>query len=419
MTDLSQPTPQHPVSAPDESFHWPSFLMVILTGLSLFGFFGGAAVMAFSGLISLFDSYSSSIGTATVFSYALSGVVISLMLLPPLIFNIQRFAGKRNMTSQLLEGRLEKFPVWGLILVYLGFVGAGTLLLPVEAVSWLVMPVFNVGALGLPVLIIMRLGAKNLQGGTLHTKWSVFSAGMVFSPAIIFLIEVFSFFIGIILIALLASSLFPQIQDFISDLLPLFESAAIDPVQLDILVGKLLGNPAVIALMLFFLSVFVPVVEELLKPAAIWLLSGRQLGLQDGWVLGLLSGAGFALVENLGNVAIGEGWGYVALARFGATALHMFNTGIIGYTFVLSKQEKRYWRLVLVILGTFVIHGVWNALAIFASIRSIGGDESWPPIIVALLALVTGGLVYALVTINKKLQPVPEIETETELNAVE
>ncbi len=42
------------------------------------------------------------------------------------------------------------------------------------------------------------------------------------------------------------------------------------------------------------ISGIVPLIEEILKPIALWSLVGKDLTDQEGFVAGLLSGAGFA-----------------------------------------------------------------------------------------------------------------------------
>jgi hypothetical protein len=415
MTNL--PSKKQPSRQP---FHWPSFLMVIMAGFSLFVFLGGAGTMLIGGLFALIGPLSDASSAANIFSYALSGLVLSVLLLPTFIFNIQRLSGKIPITSRLLSGRLEKIPLWLLVLLFLLMVAAGTILLQFDAATWLTMPLVNVLTLGLPVLIVMRLGTNRLGSGSLQQRWSAFTTSMVFSPALVFFIEIIGFIFVVIIFALIGPTWFPQFTDAVVDLGWQMQNGS--PAQLEAFLLEILQKPGVVAIILSFLSIFVPVVEEILKPFAVWLLARRPLSPQDGWILGLLGGAGFALLENLGNVAIDEGWTFVALARFGATALHMFNTGLIGYTFVLARKENRYLRLLLVVLGTFVIHGLWNGITIFATVRTLASPAGsittvWPPAFIALLATITAGLVYSLMAINKRLRSAavfPEIKSESE-----
>ena len=151
----------------------------------------------------------------------------------------------------------------------------------------------------------------------------------------------------------------------------------------------------------------VPIIEEAVKPLGVWLLAGRDLSPQDGWVLGLLSGAGFALVENLGNLAVGNGWTFLMLARGGAAGLHMFNSAIIGYTFVLSRRQKRWRPFILAFLGTLVLHALWNSVAVLATIQSLSQPAEnglgWPLIYVVILGIAALGTFIAIDRINRRL----------------
>ena len=171
-------------------------------------------------------------------------------------------------------------------------------------------------------------------------------------------------------------------------------------------IAGLLQSPLVIGVLLVFISGIVPIVEEVIKPVAVWLFWGRDLTLQDGWALGLLSGGGFALLENFGNVAVGEGWTFVALARAGATALHMFNTGLIGYTFVLARQKKRFLPPILALAAAIVVHAVWNGMTVFATVESLTQPDSsaiWPTGFIILLALLSLSLIAGIYLINRRL----------------
>jgi RsiW-degrading membrane proteinase PrsW (M82 family) len=160
-------------------------------------------------------------------------------------------------------------------------------------------------------------------------------------------------------------------------------------------------------------------VEEAIKPLGVWLLAGRELAPQDGWVLGLLSGAGFTLIENLGNLAIGQGWTALVLARAGATALHMFNSAIIGYTFVLSRRQKRWRKVILAFLGTLLLHALWNSVAVLATVASLQEPVStgigWPIGYLLVLGLATAGTIWGIHRVNTRLAAGALAAAETEL----
>ncbi len=120
------------------------------------------------------------------------------------------------------------------------------------------------------------------------------------------------------------------------------------------------------------MALAVPIIEELVKPAIVWLLFRQELSPADGFVLGVLSGAGFALFENLTLGATVDSWLSIFVARIGTSAMHMFTSGLMGWAIVSAKIQKRY----AILLGSFALsvalHGLWNSMAILGGLASLG-----------------------------------------------
>ena len=95
------------------------------------------------------------------------------------------------------------------------------------------------------------------------------------------------------------------------------------------------------------------------------------------------------------------------LARAGAAGLHMFNSAIIGYTFVLSRRQKRWRPFILAFMGALALHALWNAVAVLASIQSLSvpaeNGLGWPLIYVVTLAVVALGIYTAIHRLNRRL----------------
>jgi len=77
----------------------------------------------------------------------------------------------------------------------------------------------------------------------------------------------------------------------------------------------------------------IPLLEELLKPLAIWILVWRKLTPVEGFVAGLICGSAFGLIESIGNLASisGSDWIIVVLGRTGTGLLHTVATGLVGW----------------------------------------------------------------------------------------
>jgi hypothetical protein len=130
-------------------------------------------------------------------------------------------------------------------------------------------------------------------------------------------------------------------------------------------------NPFALIGLFLLLGVFTPLIEESLKPAIVWLLAKRIARPAQGFALGIISGAGFALVESLlASSTPGQGWAQLLVARAGGGLMHILGSGLMGWGIASAWQGKR-----LRLLGTYILsvtlHGLWNSAAIIIELGSI------------------------------------------------
>jgi hypothetical protein len=111
-----------------------------------------------------------------------------------------------------------------------------------------------------------------------------------------------------------------------------------------------------------------------LKPIGVWLLAGRRILPSAGFAAGALSGAGYALFENLLLTANSETWATVQIARIGTSIIHILTTALVGYALAIAWQRRRYWQLLGVYLGAVLLHGAWNAMSLLMTFGQI--DQS-------------------------------------------
>ena len=132
--------------------------------------------------------------------------------------------------------------------------------------------------------------------------------------------------------------------------------------------------------------------------------------------MGILSGAGFALVENL-NASAGSGainWPVVVSVRAGTSLLHMTASGLVGWGTVSAFHEKRIGRFFAAYFAAVLIHGLWNACAAGAGLSAIGesiGKPEWlsnfaPALLCGLLVLGIG-MFAVLLRSNQQLRSAP------------
>jgi hypothetical protein len=185
----------------------------------------------------------------------------------------------------------------------------------------------------------------------------------------------------------------------------------------------LLTNPGVILTALLYTALFVPAVEELFKPLGVWLLARKLESLAQGFALGALSGASYALIETIGVSGQGGEWATLLFTRIGTGLLHITTSALMGAAIVAALREKRYLRL----LGTYILavtlHGLWNTSAIlytFSTLAKTLGQtdrlSTIQPITIVALSLLAAGLFAILLISNHQMQkiiPPPFIEPVT------
>lgn len=394
--------------------HWPSALAFAGGLIFILLLLGGAGLFLFGGMFSFLSPEQTPGEAVSMFSYAAAAFLAGLLLVPMVVMGAKRLGGKPARPAGFLQapGSLR----WlrqGLWLFPLAL-GLGAVFNTIPDLDWFLMPGITVLALSLPVAGVLWLGTKSLSLSSPQRNWTVFGMSLTLTPMIIIVTELVLVFVGLVALAVVATAFMPDLAAELEGLMEMFQTTLPGQVPDEQVLIDLVTTPWVIGALLFFTAGIVPLLEESLKPLAVWLLAGRDLSLQDGWVLGLLTGAGFALVENLGNQTAGEGWGFLVIARFGATVLHMFNSAIIGYTFVLARQRKRPRIAILAFLGVLAVHAVWNAAAILATVAGLKDPEAsgfgWPLGVILLMVGTVAAMLAAIHRMDRKLAQVTGLE---------
>jgi RsiW-degrading membrane proteinase PrsW (M82 family) len=135
--------------------------------------------------------------------------------------------------------------------------------------------------------------------------------------------------------------------------------------------APLLTRPGVIGVALTYFAVIVPLLEELIKPLGVWLFANRLSSPAQGFALGALSGAGYALIETLGVSAQTAEWASLLLSRIGTGILHITASALMGGAIAYAVRERRYFRLFRTYLASVSLHGLWNTLAILYTFSTL------------------------------------------------
>jgi hypothetical protein len=265
----------------------------------------------------------------------------------------------------------------------------------------------HIAAATLSVAWFVWLGLRRLQLGSAQLGWGSLASGLVAAP---FIAIFFEFAGGLLLvaIALVYVATNPALSRemlHIQSMLPVVEN---DPERLLNLLDAFINDPIILSLMVTNFSLFVPLIEELAKPVAVWLLVWRgKLSNAQGFGIGLLGGAGFALMENLFSGAQTLDWTGTAVVRIGATAFHIATAGLMGWAIVRAKNEGRYLAVFVVYAVNILLHGLWNGVIILQSFSPSGASADFSTAGALILLAVAGISVGILAYMNRKLQPAP------------
>ena len=150
------------------------------------------------------------------------------------------------------------------------------------------------------------------------------------SPPIAFIFEIMG---GLLILLMIVGiiSFNPDLEQFLTRTLDQISATSLGSNQSEQMLANLFNSPVFIGASFLFIAVLTPLVEEILKPFGVWFLAGRKLTPKDGWVLGLISGAGFAFFENIWILTADENWASVIAARSATTIIHLLTSAITGW----------------------------------------------------------------------------------------
>jgi hypothetical protein len=292
-------------------------------------------------------------------------LAIALVSIPSIVFSIQRISGR--VRSQPNHRR----SLW--------IVSAALVLL--LAAAWLVsrdgtnspsallQAVINVLFVGIPVWWFVELGRDRLPKVTSQKQWGVINFGVFVTLPVIIFVEV----VLVLLILLFGMAWLVKQPEFTALLSQFNSSTFLDPQQLTLLTSSLepiFQKPAVITTAVLYIALIVPMVEELFKPLALWFFIKKRWSPAEGFIVGMLCGAAFAVVESLTSLAASpsEFWFSTVIGRVGTGLLHVFTAGLNGWALTSSWNDGKFLRVGLIYIVTVTIHGVWNLFAILVGI---------------------------------------------------
>jgi hypothetical protein len=310
------------------------------------------------GLAGILELISGSIETAeSTLTLSAGSIVLGIALLPGLYYSFMHV-----MEKTPLQLPFYKIPTWVIISVWIISAVLTAILDNVESIRLVSVPL-NLVTLILPIWILIRIALRGMESSPPEIRWGTFTIGMTIVPILIGIAEVM-----VILVAGLAAVFWIVLNP---DLINNVESLSArlmytnNPEAIARIIAPYLFNPFIIGAGLLFFSVLIPIIEEILKPLGVWLHPQKRMTPRQGFALGVLGGAAYALVESLGMApGIPEASNLLSIVRAGTDLVHVVTTGMMGWALISAWREKKYVQLGITYLLVIVIHGMWNALAL-------------------------------------------------------
>jgi hypothetical protein len=356
-------------------FNWKSLFQLVLSILAAVLLLGVAALIAVSGVVQYFNQGSDGMNLTQTFMVAASLAFAGVLVLPSAWYAWKNLAFPAPKPKPRPEPKGFGIILTLLVLVVVpGVLWLGNWVSEYEQLAWFVLPLLNIIANGLPAFWLVYIGTRGLNPGSPRRQWGIFATGLVVSPAVILVIELFAL-IGYGGLALLWAVFNPSISSQLQVLIFRLQNAAPNQDAIFRILLPILLRPGILFAAFAFISVIVPIIEEALKPIGVWFLAGQKLTPAQGFAFGVLCGAGFGLFENLGNTSgVSDAWAILASTRITTLLLHCLTTGLVGWALASAWSQKRYLRLGITYAFAIILHGLWNGMAVLSTISSLEGQ---------------------------------------------
>ncbi len=393
------------------TMHVGSLFQALLSALGLATCAVGAVAMGVAG----FFMYTSGqlllreqAGVLLALAWTLA--FFAVVALPSLYFAARRILG-RPVHNRLHPAGLRTASL--ALLLWPPVLAVGRMLSTQSEIAPFLLPPLQVVAVVLPLWWLVELAWQKLSRPSPQRTWGVLNFSVFFSTPLAIIAEIALLLVILVGVVVVISGQ-PALQRQFEELSQRMLNSASNPEALVRVYQPLLARPWFIFSLLVVMCGFVPLVEELLKPLAVWVLSSYQLTPAGGFAAGALAGAGFALLETLFSLInpSGPDWLQLTIGRTGTGLLHVGTAALMGWALADAWQTSRYLRLSLMYFAMAAVHGTWNAFSVLGGYTELLAGKTGllnllyhlgtiAPYVLGLVAL---GMVLALLFMNYRLR---------------
>ena len=301
-----------------------------------------------------------------VVSLASLALLIALLNIPTLLLCMRHLANRQTAKPQPDHRRTASY----LLIAWLIVILAGALANQQENARGLLIPL-SLPAVFLPIYWLTENARRGLPRLSALREWGTLTIGLTAAPFVILTLEII--LLGLAALAvLLALGFNPALREHLASLPHALVNMQNGMQSRENVLFALSREPLIGMVIFLVIGVAAPLVEELLKPLAVWLLVRRPLKPFEGYTLGLISGGAFALMESASLVsqfALSSWLSAVAL-RSVTSVLHIGLSGWVGFGIARAWQHKHFSPALLSLLGATALHGIWNSMALLSGLSA-------------------------------------------------
>jgi hypothetical protein len=378
-------------------------LLLLASLLGILGLLGRAIFMIVTGLDAASGAGGDSAGGVLD---ALGMLACAGMLAPTFVHSLRRLRGGEIRPARVPPARF--WPLAALAAIWVGSVAAGSVLsasvLSEEpGFAWIAVAPFFLAGVSLPIAGLSWIAAGGQPAGSARRLWAAFGLSMAGSTLLALVAE-YAVLGAAALVFIAAAAANPDWLTLAQQLRDQLSGAAGMEAVLNVL-APYLTNPLALLAVLAFAAGIGPLIEEAVKPAAVWLLGRRLRSPAEGFALGALCGAGFSMLEGMAAASgATEMLGFGLIGRAASSLMHITASALVGWGIASARLGRRPWRLAGAYLLGVGIHSLWNGsavLAVFGALRFMlaGAGPDLLGGLAMLVGLATLGLLLAVMLV--------------------